>query len=441
MELLKIIMFAVKEYSIGVMDFLMNPVAWIFILSMYMMYRRNSVLQRVMYGKKIKHAPFEVMASSILFGLLGGLIGSLAISAIGISFYENTSILIIIFISLALMFINPRYICFSYSGGMWSIFVLIFTSLSANGVIKNQSVIANFISNEAVLDVTAILAMIAIMHFVEALLIIIDGDKGALPIFMKKDDKVIGAFIMQRFWIIPMLLYVIIQQSTGGSDGIAVPQWWPLIKPALPGNIIKNAIFSVVTFVIMMGYSDMAVTMDVRKKVKRSSIGLALYSIILLILSILSLKYYPLKYIAAFFAPIGHEALILYEQYMENKRKPKWQYTEDGIIVLDTTPGAPAEAMGIKSGEIVIGLNNISVKSMEDADNILKEYPNYLWAEVMDDSGNKRTLEYKDYVNGIRSLGIITVPQHEYGIPLVQEKDGFVRRQLYKMKGRKNKKK
>jgi hypothetical protein len=310
-----------------------------------------------------------------------------------------------------------------------------------SGVIKSQSSAMNFITNKAVLDVTPILAMIAIMHLVEALLIIVDGKKGALPVFMKKNDKVIGAFILQRFWIIPMIVYVIVQQSTGGSSGIAVPHWCPLIRPSLPENIIKNALISALSIVIVMGYSDMAITVDIRKKVRRSSIGLGMYGVILLCLSLLSMKYYPLKFIAALFTPIAHEALIIYEQYRESKGKPKWQYTEEGIIVLDTTPETPAEAMGIKSGEIVVGLNNSRVKTMEDADNILKDYPTYLWVEVMDEFGSKRTLEYKDYVNGVRSLGVITVPQHEYGIPLVQERDGFIKRQLYKMKGKKNRNK
>lgn len=440
MNLVNILLNSIKIYSISVVDFLIDPIAWIFIFVMYNLYRRNTVLQRIMYGKKIKNSSIEIMASSILFGLLGGLAGSLIISIIGVSFYESYNVLIVISISLTLMLINQRYICFSYSGGIWSLFILIFTELVNLGVIAGQSSFSKFITQRAVFDVSSILAMVGVMHLVESLLILMDGDKGAVPIFTKRGDKVIGAFIMQRFWIVPILVYLFSTEVSSISGGIATPNWWPLIKPSISQNIIKDAVFIISSFIILMGYSDMVTNMDVKRKVKRSSLCLSIYSLTLLAISILSTKYYILKYLAAIFAPVGHEALILFEQSKGKGGKYRWEFNEEGIIVLDTIPNGAAEIMGIKSGETVVGINNTRVRSLEEANNILKEYPNYLWAEVIDNSGDKRVLEYKDYVNGIRSLGIITVPKNEYGIPLIQEYDGFIKRQFYKLKGRKKKK-
>lgn len=440
MEFFNMLLYSIKSYSISVVDFLIDPIAWIFIFVMYTLYRRNTVLQRIMYGKKVKNSSIEIMASSILFGLLGGLFGSLIISAIGISFYESYNVLIVVLISLIFMLINQRYICFSYSGGIWTLFILLFTELVNLGVVEGQSSFSKFITQRAVFDVSSILAMVAVMHLVESLLILVDGDKGAVPIFTKRGDKVIGAFIIQRFWIVPILVFLFTPEVSSTAGVIATPDWWPLIKPAIPQNIIKDVIFLISSFVILMGYSDMVTNMDVKRKVKRSALSLSIYSLILLVISILSTKFYALKYVAAIFAPLGHEALILFELSKGKVGKYRWEFNEEGIIVLDTVPGGAAEAMGIKSGEVVIGINNKRVISLEEANDILKEYPSYLWAEVMDDSGKKRVLEYKDFVNGVRSLGIITVPKYEYGIPLIQEYDGFIKRQLYKLKGRKKKK-
>lgn len=421
------IIFAIKRYSIAVMDFITDPLAWIFIFIVYTLYKRNNALQRVMYGKKIKYSAWDTMASSIVFGLLAGLLGAIIITIGGISFYDPAGLVIIIVISVILMSINARYVCFSYSGGLWCLVVLIISAMIKSGFVNGNSTIGKYISGNAVRDISGVLAIIAIMHLLEAMLIWIDGHRGALPVFMKKDDRVIGAFILRRFWIVPMIFYILSKEAAV-TGGVATPNWWPLIKPAMDVNLLKDAIFLASSIVIMMGYSDITTNMEVKRKTRISSLGLALFSVLLLILVMFSTKYYMFKYIAAIFAPIGHEILILVEQSQLKKKKPLWEYTDEGIIILDTIPGTPSEAMGMKSGEVLIGLNSLKIKTLEDAEEILKNYPNFLWVELKGLNGEKRTIEYKDYVNGVRNLGIITVPKYDYGIPLIVERDGFIKK-------------
>lgn len=409
------------------MDFITDPLAWIFIFIVYTLYKRNNALQRVMYGKKIKYSAWDTMASSIVFGLLAGLLGAIIITIGGISFYDPAGLVIIIVISVILMSINARYVCFSYSGGLWCLVVLIISAMIKSGFVNGNSTIGKYISGNAVRDISGVLAIIAIMHLLEAMLIWIDGHRGALPVFMKKDDRVIGAFILRRFWIVPMIFYILSKEAAV-TGGVATPNWWPLIKPAMDVNLLKDAIFLASSIVIMMGYSDITTNMEVKRKTRISSLGLALFSVLLLILVMFSTKYYIFKYIAAIFAPIGHEILILVEQSQLKKKKPLWEYTDEGIIILDTIPGTPSEAMGMKSGEVLIGLNSLKIKTLEDAEEILKNYPNFLWVELKGLNGEKRTIEYKDYVNGVRNLGIITVPKYDYGIPLIVERDGFIKK-------------
>jgi hypothetical protein len=141
------------------------------------------------------------------------------------------------------------------------------------------------------------------------------------------------------------------------------------------------------------------------------------------------------KYIAAIFAPVAHELLIYRENAREKSGKPLWQYKDDGIIVLDTIPDSPSEAMGILPGELLVNINNNRVKSMEEAEELLKTFLTYIWVELITRSGKKRTVEYKDYVNGVRNLGIITVPPSDFGLPVIENREGFLKR-YFKNRGK-----
>jgi hypothetical protein len=345
------------------------------------------------------------------------------ITVIGITLYEFSGFMFIIITSLILMIVNTRYLCLSYSGGIWSLVVLIISDLVDKGFISEGNIVYGFIYNNLKFDVTALMAIIAVLHLIEALLMRMDGYRGALPVFVKGNGKVLGAFILQRFWIIPAIIF-----AAGSSGILPFTTWWPIIEPPIGGNIIKNIMFMAVPFIAMLGYGDIVISTDVRDKVKRSSNGLFIFSIILLGLSILSSEYYIFKYIAAIFAPLAHEAFIYIEINRELRGKPKWEFREDGIVVLDTIPNTPSESMGIRSGEIIVNINNIRVKSMEDAGNALKSYPTFVWIELMDEMGHMRTVEHKDYANGIRSLGIITVPRDEAGIPMIRQNKGLLRK-------------
>lgn len=423
MGILELVYFAVKSYSISVIGFLRNPIGWILVLLMYLQYKKTLSIQKIMYGKKLKYSIGELMTTSILFGLIAGLIGSIIITLMGITFYEFSGFTFIIITSLILMLVSPRHLCLSYSGGLWSLVVLIVSDLVYIGIISKGNIIYGFIYTNLRFDVTALMAVIAVLHLMEALLMWMDGARGALPVFIRRNEKVVGAFILQRFWIIPVIIF-----AAGSSGILPFTSWWPIIKPPIQGNIIKNIMFMAVPFIVMLGYSDIAISTDVRNKVKRSSGKLFIFSITLLMLSILSKEYYIFKYIAAIFALLSQKLFIYIEMRKEIIEKPLWQYSEDGIIVLDTIPNTPSEAMGIKSGEKIININNIRIKSMGDAENVLKSYPTFIWIELMNKLGQIRTVEYKDYVNGVKSLGIITVPQDEQGLPMMREREGLLKK-------------
>jgi hypothetical protein len=235
MDILELVTFAVKNYSISVIDFLKDPIIWILVLIIYFQYKKTLTIQKSMYGKKLKYPIGELMTTSILFGLIAGLIGSIIITVMGITFYELSGFMFIIVTSLILMLISPRYLCLSYSGGLWSLIVLIISDLVGKGFISEGNIVFGFIYNNLKFDVTALMAIIAVLHLMEAFLIRMDGHRGALPVFIKREEKVVGAFILQRFWIIPAIIF-----AAGSSGILPFSSWWPIIKPKVQGNIINN---------------------------------------------------------------------------------------------------------------------------------------------------------------------------------------------------------
>jgi hypothetical protein len=408
---------------------IIDPTFWVFILIIAGLYRRTVAAQREMYGGRVKHSLLDLVTTSLLFGIIAGLFGNIIVTTVGIAFGSQMCLVYVFFLSLLLLLINPRYICFSYSGGILSLVVLISAAAANRGI---NFPIINFI-NSLSFDVTSMMAIVGILHLIESILMWMDGGRGAVPVFMRKGKKVVGAFVMQRFWIIPVLFIVIAAQTANVGQIFTTPVWWPFIKPASPDTISMNTIFATMPLLGMLGYGDIAVTSTVHKKVNRSAVRLLAFSIILLILSVISSKIYAFKYIAALFAPLAHEALILFERKKENEGLPYYEYQEDGIVVLDTIPGTAADSMGMKPGEKIVNINNIRVNSIEDAEKILGEFPSFIWVEVEDKEKNRRVLEHKNYVEGVRGLGIITIPRDIEGVPYVEEQQGLLIRSIKKL--------
>ncbi len=115
--------------------------------------------------------------------------GSIVMVAVGVTL-DNTGILYVWMIAIVLMLINPRYMCFSYAGGLLALASLAF------GFPR--------------IDVPALMAIVAILHLVESVLIFLNGCKHSIPVFMEdKTHGVVGAFNLVRFWPILIIMTAI----------------------------------------------------------------------------------------------------------------------------------------------------------------------------------------------------------------------------------------
>lgn len=428
MGILKLVYFSLQSFSNGMISFILDPnylpITLLVVVLTVTQYRSIMSIQKQMYGGRIRHKLSDLVASSILAGLLAGLAGSIIITVVGVTFLKLSGLISVIVVSLLLMFfINPRYVCLSYAGGILSLISLILSGLISRGYVNKSGSIIQYMQGKLDFDVTALMVIVGIMHLLEAILMWVDGHRGAVPVFMKRNGKLVGGFVIQRLWIIPILFFILAGSVDVGGQSVATPNWWPIFGPHLSREALKNSIFTAVPLLAMLGYSDFAMSSTVVKKVRRSSIELFAFSIILLIFALLSYKLYVFKFIAALFAPLAHEGLILYERYKESSGNPLWEFSEDGIIVVDTIPSSQAEKIGIKSGDKIIQINNKPVHSIEDVMNIMSEYLTFMWIEIINMSGEKKLIECSNYVSGIRELGIITVPKDDHNIVFVEERN------------------
>ena len=377
------------HFSLGVLQ----PIFWAVIFLTYIMYRKMIYLEQSILGQT-RLGTGEMVFESVMHGILVGFIISLIINYFGIYIQIDINTFIYLWmVVLLLAFVNVRYLCFAYAGGILAL--------------------TNLIFGWPQVDVSGLLALVGLLHFAEAFLILLNGHKNAIPVFVRQKEKVVGAFFIQKFWPIPigMLLMQILLSSEMPTEVISInnPHWWPLMKvPEIFHN--QTALFSILTIPAILGYSDIAVSDPPTVKAKSSGIFLGIYSIILVILAVASSHINSFRYIAAVFAPGAHEALIIYWKKRQAKRTPFFSVPDKGVRVLDVFEGGPAYNMGILPGDIILKINNKDIMTYDGIMTILKEYPNYIWVDVLR-GGKHFSMDYKNYIDGIDSLKIIIVPR------------------------------
>ncbi len=402
---------------------LFNPLFWIVTGITAFVYNKSGKLEDTMLGYRIPL--WEKVAYSMLAGLLGGLLGSSISVFLGITIEQyipktgafSSGIFYIWVIALLLSLLNPRYLCFSYAGGIVAL--------------------ANLIIGYPNINAIGIMALVGILHLAESLLIWIDGHSNAVPAFFKlKDGEVVGGYIMNRIWPLPMLILFVAFSAGVAGDSVAMPEWWPIIKQKGIIAEADNLMYIMQPLPVILGYGDMAITKNPIKRCRDSAVRLAIYSIILIGLSAAASKINIFAYFAALFAPIGHELLILYNQKEEERGNPYFSYAEKGIKILYCKKDSPSSEMNIEPGDIIIGVNNISINSEAELKEALAEYPPYIWVDIIKADGSRKTLEYKNYEKGISNLGVLTVPEKpnlyfeiNKGSSLFKRLKGLIKRQ------------
>lgn len=383
----------------------------------YSQYRRMSQTEQRMFGVAL-NPPGEQFVRVIWTGLAGGIIATFLFVFVGITLPWE-AILYLWVLSLLFALVQPRFLCFAYSGGVLALGAVLFGFP---------------------FHVGSLMALVGVLHLVEAVLIRLQGGKHTTPVYVRRaDGRVVGGFLMQKFWPIPFvaLLAALVPANELGLMVIETPDWWPLIG-AIPDPVELETLDLIPVLGLQLvfatlGYGDIALTSTPQQKARRTSRHLFLYSVVLLILAFLADLHWAWALVAALFSPLAHEWVIWAGRRSEEREAPI--YTgEHGATVLAVAPGSPAAAMGLQTGDVILTVNGVDVHNRFDVAQALSPWAFEVEMRVRNTfGGDERVVRYRGRVP---PLGILFAPEAG-DVPLVTlSRPGFLVRMWRRLQRR-----
>lgn len=293
---------------------------YVVIVLIALQYRRAAALERRLYGR-VRHNVLWQVLVSLFFGLLGGVLGSILLLSIGVTLSGNWLIYVWI-VAILLAFVSPRLMCFAYAGGV--------VALSA------------LLTGWPTIDIPSLLALVALLHAVESILMFLSGHLGALLVNVKNwRGEIVAGYSLQKFWPVPLLaLLALPLPMPPGVATIPMPDWWPLV---LPRGLGETFSFWMIPIVAGLGYGELAITTTPRRKAKQSAVKLALYSAVLFALAFLANRHAVFLYLAALFAPLGHELLVWTANQQEMSGVPLVQASIESDVYLEARFTSPLD--------------------------------------------------------------------------------------------------
>lgn len=371
-----------------------------------MLYNKNkkiAYMQKLVIGES-NDSPFELTISQIVIGIFAGIVASLILSYTGIIFDENSAVDLVFLTSIVFMFFSPRFICFSYSGAALGMSSLLLSSVAY--LFNNPSL--DFLK----IDIAALMSMVAILHFVEGFLVLIDGKKGYVPVFSIRGKQIIGGFVMNRYWLLPITIFLMLhgQDATGIGAQVPMPNWWPLAGTSISAAVLKTAVISLVPFYGIIGYQSITFTQSVKEKSRRSGLYIIIYSVVLFGIAQLATINVYFQILVLIFAPAAHELMINLQVSNEKNKNPKYVSSDEGIMVLDVAKNSPAVDMGIGTGDLLVEVNGRKIENEDDILNAVTEMYGFISFKIKKASGLISEVSHGRIGND-RKLGIVFVPR------------------------------
>jgi hypothetical protein len=422
-----ILLSTLRAIAYTLTNFDMALVLVILAIILYRQNKKTTVMQKMIIGDSLNSA-LELTISQIVIGIFAGVLGSIITSFLGVAFDGNSAVYLIFLISIFFMFWKPRFICFAYSGavlGFISLFLELISKVYAGVKLNLFGGTLNLADvNVLKIDIGGLVTVVAVFHLIEGILVMVDGKRGAIPVFTNRDEKIIGGFALRRNWVLPVALFFIMSNasSAGLTHNIATPGWWPILKSSPLTRMAKDAAVTLFAYYGVIGYSTVTFTRNKSQKVLSSGIGLILYSIALFSASLLAPLGYIYQLFAIVFTPLAHELMISVQRYMEVNGTPKYISTEEGIMVLEVAPNSPASEMGIKSGDMLLQVNGKKIDNEQQILTAAKESLTYISFKLRRGLDKLHDVSYNK-LSGEKRLGIVFVPRNVPGEEMITKFD------------------
>ena len=394
-----LIIHSLKSIAIAIIEPMHLVMLVVFGIIFYFKNVRIVSIQKMTLGEGL-NTPLELTLSQIVLGILAGAIGSIVLSVLGVTFSENSGIEFIFMISILSLFYKKKYISYAYSSAILGVI-----GISLN-IISSSIGMKLFLN----VDILSLMTFVGVMYILEGLLIIVDGNRGAIPVFTKKEDKIVGGFSFSRYWPTPIAILMIFTNSIAGEDSIYsnVASWWPIINNKAVLSLIATAMVVSIPLYGIMGYSNVTFTQEKKTKSLRCGSAILIYGISVALVAQLASINIIGQIISTIYAPLAFELIMRYEHRVEKKGQCLYVSDDEGIMVLEVTPNSPAYEVGIKRGDKIIEVNGQNIKSEGDIFKAARDSIFKVPMKVKNNSG--QVLEYIIQPRNKR-LGLLLVPK------------------------------
>ncbi|TMV47199.1 PDZ domain-containing protein [Paenibacillus mesophilus] len=374
-----------------------QPFYYIGIVFVLLQYRRQIMLERQLFSTRL-HSMLDTAWKTVLLGIVAGMAASFVMAFVGATVPFGAVVWLWV-LSALLAVVQVRFICLAYSVGLLGIFHMIVQAFPA---LSDVTYIGKAIDPLRELPVSSMLALVGLLHLLEAFFVGRQGADMAMPVFVEgKRGKVIGGYQLQQFWPVPLLLLVPLQ---AGSSSAALP-WTPLF-----GGDIWSAGWTFAAMPVMLGFAEMTTTRLPRAKAKRSARLLLVYSLAILGLAACA-EWVPGFALVGSIAVIAlHEALFWWSRREETANPPFYVHDGQGLKILGVLPGSPAHEMGLVPGEIIHKANGIKVRTKEELHEALRTNGAFCKLEVINTEGHSKFVQRALYAGEHHLLGVILSP-------------------------------
>jgi hypothetical protein len=356
-------------------------------------------MQKMTIGESLD-SPLELTLSQIVLGIVAGAVGSIILTVLGITFNENSGVEFIFMASILLMFYKPRFVCFSYSGSILGALSIILSLISK---IIGQKSFFN-------VNILSLVSFVAVIHIIEGFLVMIDGSRGAVPVFTKRQEKIVGGFSLNRYWALPIAVMIIFggEGSLVSTVSIDTPAWWPVINKSQTLALLATAAIGSIPFYGMVGYNSVTFTTEKKRKAVYSGISILVYGFSLLAVGQVANFGTIGQIVAIVYMPLAHELMLKLQRDKESKNTFLYVSDDEGISVLEVAPNSPAFEVGIRRGDKILEINGQKIESEGDVFQIVRENIFKLSIKIKTKTGS--IVEYLVQPRNKR-LGMLLVPK------------------------------
>ncbi|MFC0187401.1 PDZ domain-containing protein [Fictibacillus aquaticus] len=369
-----------------------NPLFYMFLAAAFVIGVKRVKRERKEFKVKV-HPVVDNLIQSLFPGLLVGLAGSAVFLAAGVALPFGMLAFVGIAYGLLSLTTKTRFLSPAYAVAIAAAAALFIPELNTGYSIINRW--SQDIQDTSVISLAVILGVLLVQ---EGILIIWKGDKRTSPrLFKGKRGQYIGAHEATRLWILPQFLLI----PAGNVPEIG---WWPLMG-------LGSAGFAFILFPFAIGYRQLVTHTIPAEAIKVLGRKVLLLGIVITAAAAgafaLDLTLLGIAAVAA--GLVGRELITILAAQRDDTKPSLFVRRNHGLIVLGVIPGTPADSMGLKTGEVIMKVNGVTMTPDSNFYQAVQKNAAFCKLEVLDEQGEIRFAQRSVYETDPHELGVLFV--------------------------------